>query len=75
MFVNKKRTDCVHIRIKKYTTGVFDMFIKRTFQTNDAKSLDEIFNHLLKCNIDIIVKNIYDANRVNTAASQERKDV
>ncbi len=51
------------------------MFIKRTFQTNDAKSLDEIFNHLLKCNIDIIVKNIYDANRVNTAASQERKDV
>ncbi|WP_208757555.1 hypothetical protein [Priestia megaterium] len=50
------------------------MIIKRTFQGNNAQSLNEIFHHFINSNIDIIINNIYDANMVNTAASQERKE-
>ncbi|WP_157642859.1 hypothetical protein [Bacillus thuringiensis] len=50
------------------------MVIKRTFQENNAQSLNEIFNYLVNSNIDIIIKNIYDATKMNIAASQERKD-
>ncbi|MFA1512449.1 hypothetical protein ACDN41_24760 [Priestia aryabhattai] len=51
------------------------MIIERTFQIKNAPTLDEVFNYLLKRNIDIIVKNTYHENKVNTATSQERKDV
>ncbi|WP_164463762.1 hypothetical protein [Niallia circulans] len=52
------------------------MVIKRFFEADDSKSLDELFNDLLKCNIDIIIKNTYDSDKVNIATTAyERKEI
>ena len=73
VFVNDLRRWRPLQEVKFYNWGVYNMKIKRVFQTKEGRTLDEIFNELVRSYIDIIIENSYDVG-VNTATSQEGKN-
>ncbi len=47
------------------------MTIKRVFSTENDKSINDVFQDAIRENIDDLIKNLYDPNKVNTATSRE----